>query len=80
MPEIVRLSNCKICIYPRGEHPPPHFHVWGPDSRGSVVIATLELLVGHLSKKDFREVRDWASVPENMVLLMETWRRLHERD
>jgi Domain of unknown function (DUF4160) len=80
MPEIVRLSNCKICVYVRGEHPLPHFHVWGPDSKCSVEIETLELLIGRVSRKDLREVRDWASVPENKTLLMEAWRRLHERD
>jgi hypothetical protein len=78
--QIVRLSNCKICIYVRGDYPSPHFHVRGPDSNGSVVIATLELLAGQVSSDDLREVRDWASEPNNMALLVEVWRRLHERD
>jgi hypothetical protein len=80
MPEIVRLSNCKISIYVRGEHPLPHFHIRGPDSNGSVVIATLELLVGRVSRKDLAEVRGWASVPKNMGVLTEAWRMLHERE
>jgi hypothetical protein len=80
MPEIVRLSNCKISIFVRGEHPPPHFRVRGPVSNGSVVIATLELLKGSVSRRDFREVQDWASLPENMALLLEVWRMLHERE
>ena len=78
--QVVRLSNCKICIYVRGEHPPPHFHVRGRNSNGSVVIATLELLAGRISRNDLSEVRDWASEPDNMALILEVWRRLHERD
>jgi Domain of unknown function (DUF4160) len=78
--QVVRLSNCKICIYVRGVHPPPHFHVRGPESNGSIVIATLEQLAGKVSRTDLREVRDWASEPNIMALLLEVWRRLHERD
>jgi hypothetical protein len=26
------------------------------------------------------EVQDWASGPDNMALLLDVWRRLHERD
>ena len=77
--QVVRLSNCKICIYVRGEYPPPHFHVRGPNSNGSVA-ATLELLAGKISRNDLDEVRDWASEPSNLALLLEVWRRLHERD
>jgi hypothetical protein len=78
--KIVRLRNCKLCIYVHGEHPPPHFHIRGPDSNGWVVLATLEVLAGSISRTDLKEVRDWASLPANMALLMETWRKLHERD
>jgi hypothetical protein len=77
--QVVRLSSCKICIYVRGEHP-PHFRVRGPNSNGSVVIATLELLAGKISRNDLDEVRDWASEPANLALLLEVWRRLHELD
>jgi hypothetical protein len=65
--QIVRLSNCKICIYVRGEYPPLHFHVRGPSA-------------GKISRNDLDEVRDWASEPSNLALLLEVWRRLHERD
>jgi hypothetical protein len=77
--QVVRLSNRKICIYVRGEQP-PHFRVRGPNSNGSVVIATLELLAGKISRNDLDEVRDWASEPANLALLLEVWRKLHELD
>src|SRR5262249_47014697 len=52
----------------------------GANSNGSVVIATLELSAGKVSRNDLNEVRDWASEPADMALLLEVRRRLHERD
>jgi hypothetical protein len=77
MTSIVRLSNCIIYVYARGEHPPPHFHLRGPNSRCSVEIATLEILKGRGDKKDARE---WLAVPENCAALEAEWRRLNERE
>jgi hypothetical protein len=74
------LSNCRIYIYAAGEHPPPHFHIRGPNSRASVDIVTLELVKGKADRKDLREAREWALISENTVILLNAWRTLCERD
>jgi Domain of unknown function (DUF4160) len=79
MPEIVRLSNSRICIFP-DDHTPPHFHLVGPVWKISIEIATLELLRGKAPRADLREAIQWARVPENLVTLVNAWRRLNERD
>jgi hypothetical protein len=81
MPEIVRLDNCSICVYAAGEHPPPHFHILGPNTRVSVDMVTLAVMRGHrCDRKDLKQAREWASDPKNRQQLMDEWRRLNERD
>lgn len=79
MPEIVRLSNSKICVFP-GDHAPPHFHLKGPGWMASIEIMTLEILKGKAPKADLVEAVQWATEPENLSLLASEWRRLNERD
>lgn len=79
MPEIVRLSNAKICIFP-GDHAPPHFHLMGPGWTAMIEIASLELLRGKAPRRDLAEAVAWALVPENLALLASEWRRLNERE
>ncbi len=79
MPEIVRLTNCKICVY-AGDHAPPHFHVFGPNSNASIDIATLELMKGRIHRNDRDEAIAWASDPANLARLMAEWKRLNERN
>lgn len=79
MPEIVRLSNAKICIFP-GDHAPPHFHLKGPGWIASIEIASLEILKGKAPKADLAEAFEWARVPENLAVLASEWRRLNERE
>jgi Domain of unknown function (DUF4160) len=82
MSTIAYLSNCKIKVYgwPR-EHPPPHFHLEGPDSYYKVDAATLEVLKERkLSQKDLKEAQDWMSEPANFAIFMTEWRRLNERE
>lgn len=52
-------SKAKIKIYGR-EHGVPHFHIEGPDFRGSVSIETLELLIGRMPRRVLKEAIDWA--------------------
>jgi hypothetical protein len=59
---------------------PPHFHLKGPNSRGSVEIVTLEVIAGKASKTDLAEVKAWAAKPENLAVLVSEWRRLNERE
>ena len=79
MPEIVRLTNCKICVYP-GDHAPPHFHVGGPGWQASVSMITFQVLKGKAPKADLVEAIRWASLPDNIYRLAHEWRRLNERD
>jgi hypothetical protein len=79
MPQIVRLSNSKICIFP-GDHAPPHFHLMGPGWTALVDIMTLEILKGKAPKADLAEAIEWATTTENLALLAREWRRLNERE
>ena len=79
MPEIVRLTNSKICIFP-DDHAPPHFHLIGPGWKITIDITTLEVLKGKAPKADVGEAIRWATVPDNLVTLVSEWRRLNERD
>ena len=78
-PEIIRLSNCKICVYP-ADHLPAHFHVRGPGWSASIGMNSLQVLKGKGPKADIMEAIEWASVPENRLRLTSEWRRLNERD
>jgi hypothetical protein len=79
MPEIVRLSNCKICIYP-GDHAPPHLHVRGAGWAVSISLFEFELMQGKGPRTDILEAIEWARQPGNSLLLMSEWVRLNERD
>ena len=76
-----QLSNCGIYVYgaPR-EHPPPHFHLLGPDTDCSVNIASRDVMKGHYSRKDLKEALDWIDDAINLAALVEVWRRLNERE
>jgi len=54
------------------------FHVRCPNSNGAVV-ANAGAIGRQDSRNDLDEVRDWASEPANLALLLEVWRRLDER-
>lgn len=73
------LTNCKVYVYP-GDHNPPHFHLKGPNSRASVDMMSFEVIAGKASKKDLAEIKEWATKPENLAVLVSEWRRLNERE
>ena len=80
MPRIRRFGN-RIAIYvyaSPAEHPPPHFHVVGPDLEIAVEIATLRIMAGRYRPKDIVEALDWAS--SHADLLLQRWSELNERD
>lgn len=79
MPELVRLTNCKVCIYP-GDHLPPHFHVRGRGWVVSVDIVSLKAIAGSGPRGDIEEAIRWARVPDNLYRLTSEWRRLNDRD
>jgi hypothetical protein len=77
MPEIVRLSKCKVCIY-ADDHMPPHFHVRGPGWDVSVSLKTLSVIRGDPCRTDIDEAIRWAE--GNRLQLWQEWRKLNERD
>lgn len=79
MPEIVRLSNCKICVYP-GDHAPPHFHVRGKGWNAAVALVSFKIIKGSGPRAELEEAIKWAMVPNNAYRLEFEWRRLNERD
>ncbi|NVO13481.1 MAG: DUF4160 domain-containing protein [Rhodoplanes sp.] len=79
MPMIVRLSQCKICIYP-GDHMPPHFHVRGPGWTAAIELGSFRVLKGRGPKSALEEAITWAESPDNQDRLAHAWRRLNERD
>jgi hypothetical protein len=58
MPEVVRLSNCKICVY-SGDHAPPHFHVRGPGWNVVISMGSLVVLKGKGPRADIAEAIAW---------------------
>ena len=74
MVTVHRCANWKIALYAR-DHGIPHFHIEGPDFRGSVAIATLEVIIGTVPDNVFDETRSWAW--KNRALLLAKWRELN---
>lgn len=77
MPEIVRLSNCKVCVY-ADDHLPPHFHIRRRGWDVSVNLKTLTLMAGKGVSNDIDEAIEWAG--SNVELLYQVWKKLNERD
>ena len=77
MPEIVRLSNYKVCVY-ADDHLPPHFHIRGRGWDVSVSLKTLTLMAGKGVSHDIDEAIRWAE--SNVELLYQVWKKLNERD
>jgi hypothetical protein len=75
------LSNSNIYVYGgQAEHPPPHCHLRGPNSRCSIDLVTLEVTKGHYGRKDLQEALIWLSDANNNALVVNEWRRLNERE
>ena len=77
MPEIIRLNNCKICIY-ADDHMPPHFHVRGPGWDVTLSLRTFTVTRGEGCRADIDEAVQWAK--SNQALLWHEWKKLNERD
>lgn len=59
MPLLARLGGHSVVMY-FNDHPPPHFHVRGPDLDVSVRIDDLEPFAGTLPSKVRDRVQEWA--------------------
>lgn len=78
---IARLSNSNIYIYGGlAEHPPPHCHLVGPNSRCSIDLLTLDVTKGHARRSDLVEAVEWLSDARNHAFAVSEWRRLNERE
>lgn len=71
----MRLSTCRLTIYP-SEHGAPHFHLEFSDGdRCSIAIETLEILVGTVTPaKKASEALKWAAA--NKALLLAKWEEI----
>jgi hypothetical protein len=73
MPRVKRFDN-KLAIYvyasPR-EHPPPHFHIVGPDTDVAIEIATLRVMEGKYRPQDIGPILAWAA--DNAAVLLTLW-------
>lgn len=74
MVTLYREAAWRIAVYGR-DHGIPHFHVEGPDFRGSVSIETLDLIVGAVPAAILKAARNWAR--EHRQALMSKWRELN---
>lgn len=55
------------------DHPPPHFHVSYQDAEATLRIDTLEIARGHLPRKAFSLVTEWALAHREELL--QNWNR-----
>lgn len=78
MPVVHQLTNSKIYVHARGEHPPPHFHQLGPGWEVSIDIHSLGIRRGSGPRADLAEAIKWAS--ENRDYLLGKWSEYNERD
>ena len=68
MVTLLRGANWRMSLYGR-EHGAPHFHLEGPGWRCSVLIDSLEVIVGRAPKADLAVAIAWAE-PRRSELLM----------
>lgn len=66
------LSMGKVEVY-SNEHPPPHFHVKGPNIDASFSIDNCELISGEVSSSQRRKIEAWHQ--ESRHLLVDKWNR-----
>ncbi len=71
MPVISRFYGIVIRMYfQQAEHNPPHIHALYGEDVAAIVIATGEVLEGHLPPKALSMVREWAGLHKNDLLRM----------
>jgi hypothetical protein len=73
MPRISTFFGIVIEMY-YGDHPPPHFHARYGDETAKIAIATGDVIVGSLSGRAQRLVREWAT--QHRPELEANWERV----
>ena len=76
MPEICRFFGIIIRMYvePRVPHHRPHFHAYYQEDVGVYAIDKIELIAGHLPRRQHRLVKAWAELHQRELLV--DWERL----
>ena len=74
---VERIAGLAVTVLPR-EHPPPHFHVVGPDVDATFSILDGAHLTGKLSSKERRAVAHW--YPRSRDLLIRHWNQTRPSD
>jgi len=75
MPTIVRFASSVVTMY-AADHLPPHFHVRTKDGREAlIVIETLTVLSGQLSRRELSAALEWAAA--NKAALVTRWQELN---
>ncbi len=57
---IERINDLRVEIRPK-DHPPPHFHIIGPNLNVSFDIETGDLLEGQIDPRHFQIIKWWHS-------------------
>ncbi len=70
MPEISRFYGIVITMF-YADHPPPHFHARYGEQKAIVAIDDGGLLVGHISARSLRLIREWPEL--HKTELTENW-------
>ena len=70
MPELVRFSGIRLCMY-FGDHLPPHFHVEYGEYKALIGIQDGALIRGKFPRRKLQEVQTYLA--ENRESLLETF-------
>lgn len=76
MPELARFFGIIIRMFaePETPHHEPHFHAYYQNDVGIYSIVKLEIIAGHLPRRQQRLVEAWAELHQDE--LIENWDRL----
>jgi hypothetical protein len=77
MPTVKRIGRLRITMY-FGDHPPPHFHIEGPDISAQVEVASGRIIASGVPRHVLLPALRWAS--DNREMLARKWNELHEAD
>ncbi len=69
MPKIEIINGVEIKVY-RGDHNPPHVHLFGPGFKISICLDTFKIIAGKYDRKAKNAI-SW--IKENQKLLIEKW-------
>lgn len=75
--QVEKVGNLKIEIYPN-EHPPPHFHVKGPNIDASFTVLDGKYMYGEIDSKSKKKIQYYhASIRTKLI---DAWNNLRPDD